>query len=78
MKHRTPENDLADALDIDNLAASILKISKTMEHLLNHPGGLRSETIVLLLHEQTKIGKKTIEKILKALPQLHSHYCREP
>lgn len=59
------------------LAAAITKISDGMNKLLNAPAGLQTETIVLLLHDATKVGKPDIRAILKALPQLRGYYCRK-
>ncbi len=59
------------------LAASIVKISNAMGKLLNEPGGLTSEAIVLLIHDYTKVGKPDIRAVLKALPQLRGYYCRK-
>lgn len=60
------------------MAASIVKISEGMQKILNEPGGLNTETIVLLLNDYTKVGKPDIRLILRALPQLRGYYCRKP
>ena len=60
------------------LAAAVVKISEAMDKLLNAPGGLRSEAIVLLLHDMTKVGKPDIRTVLEALPRLRGYWCRKP
>jgi hypothetical protein len=60
------------------LAASVIKISEAMDKLLNAPGGLRREAIVLLIHDMTKVGKPDIRLVLDALPQLRGYWCRKP
>ena len=68
-------DDLANALDVKRLATSVIKISNAMGVLLSAPDGLTMRGLVILLEDATVgVGKKDIEKILKALPQLKKLY----
>lgn len=59
------------------LAEAVVKISEGMDALLNNAMGLKEKTIILLLHDATKIRKSDIKKILDALPRLRGWYCRK-
>lgn len=59
------------------LAEAVVKISEGMDKLINNDKGLKRETIVLLLHDATKVKKSDIKKILDALPRLRGWYCRK-
>lgn len=54
------------------LAASIVKISDAFQALKK--SGLNRDAIVVLLHDRTKIARKTINDILNALEQLKRLY----
>ena len=60
------------------MAEAIIKISAAMDKMLNAPGGLTREAIVILIHEATKVGKPHIRAVLDALPKLRGWYCRKP
>ena len=59
------------------LASAITTLSSGMNKLLNNEAGLREDTIVLLLQDATKINKRDIRAILRALPRLRGRYCRK-
>lgn len=52
---------------IADLAEGMRKLSATR---------LKRDTIILLLHDATKIGKRQIEYVLNALGQLESNYLK--
>ncbi len=59
------------------LASAIIKISEGMDKLINNPGGLKEETLIILLQDATKVGKGNIRNILRALPRLRGWYCKK-
>lgn len=61
---------------------SIVLMRKDLEKLqdvLNklQDSGLRYETIVLLMHDHTKIGKRTIKAVLEGLQEIPHKYFKE-
>lgn len=56
------------------LEQAILGISKGMAELAK--SRLRRETIVLLLHDATRVGKRHIEYVLNALERLEEQYLK--
>lgn len=75
MNAKVVKSDPPESTEI--LAASVIKISDAMDKLINAPGGLKREAIVLLIHDMTKVGKPDIRQVLEALPQLRGHWCRK-
>lgn len=61
-----------DDVDWSQIAEHIVKLSKAMESAMSSP--LREKTVVLLLHNATKVPKKHIVSVLRALPQLKEMY----
>ncbi len=61
-----------EPIETEVLANHIVKISEGFKKLLN--GGLRQETIVLLIHAHTNVGKPAIRDVLKTLPLLRQLY----
>lgn len=59
-------------LDIQILQSHIVILSDAAKDMMEC--GLKDETIVLLLHDSTKVSKGHIRKILEALPELKSEY----
>lgn len=57
----------------DTLANAIRNISDGYETLKK--SGLNKRAVVVLLNDSTGIGKRDIERILDALPQLKKDYC---
>lgn len=64
-----PENEVSPEV----LASSILKISDAMEQL--HKSGLNEEAVIVLLHDKTKVAKKTIKLVMHSIRQLSTTYC---
>lgn len=56
------------------LAESIVKLSDAVRSL--DSSGLNQKAIVLLLHDMTKLSKRDIEMVLRAIPQLKNRYCK--
>lgn len=67
---KDPVNPESDQL----IAAHIIEISRAMQKLAQGP--LKQKTIVLLVHDDTKIPKRDIQKILDSLHSLESTYLR--
>lgn len=51
------------------------KMQTTLQNLQD--SGLRYETIILLMHDHTKIGKRTIKKVLEGLQEIPHKYFKE-
>jgi hypothetical protein len=67
--HATPEPD-------EILAAAIIKISEAMDRL--NRGPLKRDTIVLLIHDHTKIARRDIGAVLNTLDSLQRIYLKAP
>ena len=50
---------------VEALADNIQTLASSMEDLLD--SGLKEETIVLLLHDHSKVGKRQIKEVLRSL-----------
>lgn len=74
MPKTDPFSDLAAELDYESLAQAILRIDTGMKELLQAKPGLKEDTLILLLHDQTGVGKRDISLILNGLAQLKDHY----
>ncbi|MCI0620297.1 MAG: hypothetical protein L0387_01245 [Acidobacteria bacterium] len=57
------------------LADAIVKLSKAAE-ALNQRSGLNQRAIVVLLHDHSRVPKRDIEAVLRAMQQLERDYCR--
>lgn len=57
------------------LAEAIVRIGESMEKL--NRNGLNRKAIVVLLKEETGLGKGVIETVLDAMPRLAGWYCRK-
>lgn len=64
--------DPDDTVPVQVLAKHIRDLSAAAGKLLS--AGLKEETIVLLLHDHTKIGKPHIRAVLRGLPELANAY----
>lgn len=66
----------SDALSVQTevIAEEIKKISRAMETLNN--GQLKREAIVTLIHDKSKLNKKTIELVLNNLEQLQKTWLK--
>ena len=64
------END--PFIDGDILAKEIIAVAKGFDKM--NESRLRTETVVLLLHDCTKVGKPAIRRILQAAPHLGKKY----
>jgi len=60
----------------EQLAASIAKISDGMDKLLNAKKGIMEKTIIILLQDETKLPRRDIKEVLRALPRLKELYCK--
>lgn len=58
------------------LATAILTVSSAATKL--YASGLNYRAVVALIADDTKLGKKTIEKVLDSLASLKSSYTNEP
>lgn len=56
------------AENMEIIAAHIQKLADASEKMLK--GGLTMKALTVLLHDDTKISKRDIEKVLLALPRL--------
>lgn len=54
--------------NIEDIADHIVKISDASAKMLG--AGLTMKALIILLHEETKVSKRDIEKVLNALPKL--------
>lgn len=63
-------------MPIEILERHIRQISEWTKKGLK--AGLKEETIVILLHEHTKVGKPHIREILRALPKLAERCLQKP
>ena len=61
--------------DIEIMQSHIKKIAETSTKMLN--AGLKKETIVLLIHDYTKISRGQIKEVLDCLPKLGQIYLKE-
>ncbi len=52
------------------LASAITRISDGMDKLLNSAEGLKEDAIIILLQDATKLPKRDIKSVLRALPRL--------
>lgn len=59
---------------IDNLPEAIEKLATALKKLTD--SRLREDTIVLLLHDKTKISKRDIKIILGAMDRLEEVYLK--
>lgn len=72
--HIIVDNDTKEPLEV--IVSSIHKLADGFEKLLDC--GLTEYTLVLLLHDATKVNKGDIKKILAAAPLLAERYTRSP
>lgn len=56
------------------LAEAIVRIGSAMKAL--KASGLNEDAIIVLLHDKTKVAKRTIKTVLRAMRQLEGWYCR--
>lgn len=75
-KARQRQLQLKEPEDIalEQIANNIEKAANFGEAIKN--SALKAETIVILLHEATRVSKKDIRLILKALPELKKEYLK--
>ena len=60
----------------EEIAEEIEKLSKVFTAL--EDSRLSRRALVLLIHDMTKVGKRDIETLLDALPNLADHFLEEP
>ncbi len=60
--------DEEEHVPVKLLATKIVELAKGMKQMLS--SGLKEDTIVILLHEETKVGRPDIRRVLRALPEL--------
>jgi hypothetical protein len=56
------------------LAEAIVAISGSLQSLLS--SGLTQEAIIVLVHDDSKVGKPTIRAVLSSLRGLKQRYCK--
>ncbi|MGE5509897.1 MAG: hypothetical protein ACM31O_01445 [Bacteroidota bacterium] len=56
------------------LAESIIKLSAGVAALTR--GGLNRKAVIALLHDHTKVSKRTIEQVLDGMESLQRTYCK--
>jgi len=56
------------------IAEGVVKVSKAMKAI--EEGPLKRETIVVLIHHDTKLSMKAINKVLTSLSQLEELYVK--
>lgn len=66
------KQDPEEEIPTEIIAKSIVNLSDGFQKLLK--GGLRFETVVILLHDVTKISKREIRNILGELPRLKQRF----
>lgn len=59
----------------EKIATQIRMLSRAIKKLLH--GGLKRETIVVLLHNYSNVTKTDIKSILEALEKLEDDYCEK-
>jgi hypothetical protein len=67
------DGEKPDAIEI--MQKNIKKIAEASEMMLK--GGLKKDTIILLLHDYTKISRGQIRQILDCLPKLGEIYLNK-
>jgi len=70
--HISVDNDTEEPLEV--IVSSIHKLAEGFDKILD--SGLTEYTLVLLLHDATKVNKGDIKKILAAAPFLAERYTR--
>ena len=73
-KHKLNVVQPEEPIQIEVLAESIVKLSKFGEQLKSTK--LKERTILLLLHDTTKVPMREIKTILDALPTLAKKYIK--
>lgn len=68
------EQDPDDAVPTKILAKAIVEIAEAAKKAL--ASGLKEEAIVLLIHDNTKVGRPAIRQVLRCLPELADIYVR--
>ncbi len=58
------------------LADAIVRLSKAAQ-ALTQGSGLNHRAIVVLLHDHSRVPKRNIEALLRAMQQLEREYCRK-
>lgn len=56
------------------LAEAVIKIGESMDKL--YSSGMNKKAIIVLIANDTKLGKGTIETVLDSLKTLKGYYCR--
>ena len=69
---RVTKSDPPESQEI--LAEAIVRIGSGLKAL--RASGLNEKAIIVLVHDQTKIAKKTIKAVFDALRRLEGWYCR--
>lgn len=58
----------------ERLGREIKMLSRSFKKMANQ--GLKRETLVLLLHDTSRVGKQNIREILKAFDKLEENYLK--
>jgi len=66
--------DTPEPMDPEILERHIAELAEGFKVL--DRSGLKRKTIILLLHDATKVPKRDIERILNAAPRLKELYCK--
>lgn len=69
-----PPNLRDEVKKIAAIAEGVVKMSKAMKAI--EEGPLKRETIVVLIHHDTKLSMKAINKVLTSLSQLEELYVK--
>lgn len=76
------EKDNVTLIELKNLESSSEKLGREIRMLSRafkklSRSGLKRETIVLLLHNYSNVGKTDVRAILVALEKLEDYYCEK-
>lgn len=63
-----------ESLPVEVLQRHIKQISESTQKMLE--GGLKKETIILLIHDHTKIARGKVEQVLDSMASLKEKYCK--
>lgn len=63
-----------EEIPLEVMAASVVKLAEVGKQL--SASRLKQKTVIMLLHDATGVGKREIEAILDALPELEKRYLK--
>lgn len=73
-KRLTPEQ-LEEKEKQETLADAIIKMGQAVDRLGRSK--LNKKAVVALIHDSTKLSKRTITQVIDSLPQLEKKYCKK-